>query len=292
MKSTLALWFLLWPCLAYGQIPGAVAVGQRISPSKVQEIEERHKADGETLDRLRARDTIQLEVGEFDVIQALDSNGKPVDTGPVLWLSIDTSIVSKTDIAAGERGMIFGKRRGEKAAKWHTFEKQPFRYWFLMADKQGRTPLVLVQNGAPDPPKVIDRLDAVVGKPIPVPVDPIDPPPSNDPLVLAAKADVARGAGTADDVKFYREYLLTVANSLPGVLFKTNFEFLDAFDDVIEARLGEAKTPSARLLGMRRLIAEEFNKTLPRNSVEFNATVRAQYGDAFRKVAERLKGYQ
>jgi hypothetical protein len=291
MTRTLALLLLLWSSVAWGQPP--VIIGDDIDPKDVAAAEERIKQDSALIEAAKAGKKLQLAVGEFEVFHP----GKSVK-GPVTWLAIDSKVLKKIDVPAGKEFSFYGRRKGHTAPDLHEFKAEPFAWWVLVGTKEGGTPLVLVQNGkdpAKQPPKVADRLTAVIGAgpidPPPGPVDPPVPPPVNDPLVKAAQADVSAGKGTAEDVRFYREYFLATANSLPGVVqFKNNYEFLDAFDDGIHARLGKL-AEGGKLPTMRRMIADEFNAKLPKTQVEFTSPVRTQYADALRGVADRLKGY-
>jgi hypothetical protein len=284
---------LLWTGVASAQAPAddTLIVGNDISQAELEKLKQRHASDAEMIAAAESKTrTIKIEAGGYQLV-GLKDNVKL----PVLFRETDGEVLNRIGIKAGETWVGWLRKKGEAQPSLVEIPAAAYQRYILIGKKAGLTSVLIVENGeaGKTAPKVLAQLNVTVGNPPPVdPVDPPPPPPSNDVLVKAAQADVAAGKGTSEDVKFYREYFATWANQLPGIVnYKDNYAFLDAFDDGVHARLGKL-SDGGKLPTMRRAIADEFNAKLPKTQVAFDATVRTQYADALRAVADRLKGYQ
>jgi hypothetical protein len=286
--------FFLWAGVASAQAPPAddttIIVGSDITAAELEKLKDRHKTDAEVIAAAESKTRdLKLKAGGYRLVGVKDNVKLPV-----LFRETDAAVLSRIGIPAGKEWSGWLLKDGATTPSLVEIPAVNYQRWILIGKKAGVTSVLIVENGEPgkSAPKVLAQLNVTVGTPPPGPVDPIDPPPpTNDVLVKAAMADVAAGKGAADDVKFYREYFATWANQLPGIVnYKDNYAWLDAFDDGIHARLGKL-ADGGKLPTMRRAIADEFNAKLPKSQVEFNGTVRAQYADALRAVAERLKGF-
>lgn len=135
---------------------------------------------------------LEIKVGEFEAIEPAKSV-----TSPLLWVSMDDTIVERIAIPKGQPCAIWMTRRGDAAPKLHLFEAKPFDWAILVGKKNGASTIQIIRNGddATKPPVVIDRIDMTVGKPEPKPVDPPVDPPAEDRLVKtfreAAQQDAA-----------------------------------------------------------------------------------------------------
>lgn len=172
MKRTLALWFLLWPCLAFGQVPGAIVLGGKKPTAEAV-------ADARAVIAAAEEKTLAWNVGEFDLI----TRG-PAASGLVTFDSTDDTILTVEEITVIDAVKltpalwINDVRAGQKAKQFHKFAPQKEPYWVARAAKEGRCQIKVWANGENgQPPRIIAKLDVQVGKPKPTPPDPdVDPP--------------------------------------------------------------------------------------------------------------------
>lgn len=163
--------------------------------------------------------TLKLEVGEFEVIEPAANV-----TSPLLWIVQDDSICQRIDIKPNQPFGVWMKRRGEAAAKYHSFEAKPVGWILLIGVKQGQSITHIVKNGATEKeaPSVIDKLDVTVGTPIPPkPPEPPKPvePTADDLLVkefkgLLTKDRAATDGATWPMAKVWAENFITTSDLL------------------------------------------------------------------------------
>jgi hypothetical protein len=181
MRHTFTILLLLWPALAWGQIPGGFTVGGS-KPSKEQ-VQQAQKV---IADATADDGVLRLEVGEFEVVQIKEENGKLAIVGPVAWFAVNEAVVKRLDVPANHPFPIYLKRRGEPKAKLHVLPPQKHPYWLMIGDQVGNSPFLMVQNGADaaKPPVEAHRISVQVGPDKPKPDPDIDPkPPGPVPII-------------------------------------------------------------------------------------------------------------
>jgi hypothetical protein len=268
---TLAL--LLAPTLASAQIPGAVVMGDvQPTPEQVEQAQN-------ILAAAKPK-PLTWNVGEFELV-VKGNTAK----GDLTWDSSDESVVGLREIPAGTLLVIEDAiRAGDKVRQDYEFKPQKESYFRARALKPGHTFIRVWANGdAGKKPYVIAKLDVTVGTPGPPPLPP--PPPDADPLLKLAATDMAAGKGAQEDVDFYRSYLLTVANALPGVVqYKTSKEFWESF------HAGWAGELKERLPSMRNAVGKILNEQVPEKEGDaFDADRRNKIAAVLKAVAARLE---
>lgn len=123
---------------------------------------------------------LEIKVGEFEAIEPAKSV-----TSPLLWVSMDDTIVERIAIPKGQPCAIWMTRRGDAAPKLHLFEAKPFDWAILVGKKNGASTIQIIRNGddATKQPVIVDRIDVTAGSPKPTPTPqpkPDDPKPDDN----------------------------------------------------------------------------------------------------------------
>lgn len=176
--------WLLWPACLQAQM----TIGERAGDTSAQLQHASVKA-------------LSLAVGEFEIIEPA-----PSVTGPLLWLTSQTSCVQIIQVVPQQPLAIWMKRRGEAIAKLHQFPARSVSWIIVIGVQAGQSSVIVIRNGlkADQPPELVDMVEVSVGGPAPVPPT----PPVDDALVKALQSAFQRDqqAGLAS-----RPWLLTLA---------------------------------------------------------------------------------
>ena len=175
---------------------------------------------------------LEIKVGEFEAIEPAKSV-----TSPLLWVSMDDTIVERIAIPKNQPCAIWMTRRGDAAPRLHLFEAKPFDWAILVGKKNGLSTIQIIRNGddATKPPVVIDRIDMTVGKQEPKPVDPPVDPPVEDRLVKTFR-EAARQDAAAN--KSNKQHLLALSRVYKKVS-EDSLESLKTMNDLDSRLLAE-----------------------------------------------------
>lgn len=262
---------------------GTLTVGSQFTTTEVDKARELLKA-------IEPK-KLEIKVGEFEVIEP----AKTVTT-PLLWVSMDDTVIERIAIPKGQPCAIWMTRRGESEPKLHLFEAKPFEWAILVGKKNGTSTIQIIRNGddATKPPVIVDRIDTVVGKPAPKPVDPPVEPPVEDRLVKtfreAAQSDAAAG-------KFNKQHLVALARVYKKVS-EDSLEKLLTMNDLDSKLLAErmaASIPDPEVVfpSLRKAVQLELYQQLGINkdsgSVELKVDTRRLAKATMARIASALE---
>ncbi|MBL8822169.1 MAG: hypothetical protein JNJ77_06235 [Planctomycetia bacterium] len=160
--------WLLWPACLQAQ----VTIGERAGDASAP------------LQRTSVK-ALSLAVGEFEIIEPA-----PSVTGPLLWLTSQTSCVQTLHVAPQQTLAIWMKRRGEATARLHHFPARTVSWIIVIGVQPGQSSVMVIRNGAKadQPPELVDQVEVSVGGPAPMPPT----PPVDDALVKALRTAFQR----------------------------------------------------------------------------------------------------
>ena len=258
-----------------------VTVGDKYTQSEIARAKEILSAN--------APKELKLNLGEFEVVEP-DKNTK----NPLQFQYLSNKTYFLWRIKPGQSFGLAGIRRGDKERQMYFFDAKPYEWAVIEAKAEGNEAIVVNRNGTNrdvDPPEEIDRVNVIVGNPkppTPPGPNPPDPLPVNDALVLAAKADIKAGKGTADDVAAFSSLFTVIAGQLSnGQQFDTIGDFYAKLKAAGQTMVGD---PAKALPTMREAVAQELDKrisTKPSDKFEPN---RALIIAALSDIGKRLQG--
>jgi len=173
VKRLALLLLLLLPAWVWGQIPGAIRLGEGVNQEALDKAQK-------LIDGAKAGE--KWDVGQFQIFE----RGSTIKTKPgtklLLKLS-DPTVLALRTVPAGVVLMIDGTRVGDTGIKEYEFPPQPDDYWRLKATKNG-TSWVTVLGISEDGNSivtVVEKLITIGAGPQPPPTPPGPQPPEPQP---------------------------------------------------------------------------------------------------------------